>query len=81
MRQIYSRTPMSKCDFSKIAKQFYWNRISPWVFFCKIAAYFQNTFSLEHPWRAGSDSNKLVNLLHAIVKFIRDPSAITCFYC
>ena len=25
--------------------QFYWNHISVWVFSCKFAAYFQNTFS------------------------------------
>ena len=33
MQQIYSRTPMPKCDFNKV------------VFSCKFAAYFQNTFS------------------------------------
>ena len=33
MRQIYRRTPISKCNFA-----------SAWVFSCKFAAYFQNTF-------------------------------------
>ena len=44
MQQIYRRTPMSKCDFNKVVKQLYWNHTSPWVFFCKCAAYFQKTF-------------------------------------
>ena len=45
MPQIYWRTPMPKCDFNKVALQLYWNRTSPWVFSCKFATYFQNTFS------------------------------------
>ena len=28
---INRRTPMLKCDFNKVAKQFYWNRTSAWV--------------------------------------------------
>ena len=32
------------------------NRASTWVFSCKFAAYFQNTFYLEHLWVAASDS-------------------------
>ena len=31
------------------------NRTSALVFSCKFAAYFQNTFSLGHPWVAASD--------------------------
>ena len=27
MQQIYRRTPMRKCDFNKVAKQLYWNRV------------------------------------------------------
>ena len=38
----------------KIALQLYLNCISPWVFSCKFAAYFQNTFSGEHLWTAPS---------------------------
>ena len=45
MQDIYRRTPMLKCDFNKVAKQFYWNCTSWWVFSCKLTAYFQNTFS------------------------------------
>ena len=29
------------------------------MFSCKFAAYFQNTFSLEHFWRAASDSYQM----------------------
>ena len=45
MQQIYRRTPMSNCNFNKVAKHLYWNRPSTWVFPCKFAAYFQNIFS------------------------------------
>ena len=45
MQQIYRRTLMPKCDFNKVAKQLYWSHTSAWVFSCKFAAYFQNTFS------------------------------------
>ena len=45
MQQTYRRTPMPKCDSSKVAKQLYWSRTSAWVFSSKFAAYFQNTFS------------------------------------
>ena len=44
MQQIYRRTPMPKCDFNKVAKELYWNRTSAYVFSCKFAACFQNTF-------------------------------------
>ena len=30
------------------------NHTSAWVFSCKLAAYFQNTFSYEHVWTAAS---------------------------
>ena len=36
------------------AKQLYWNRTSAWVLHCTCTAYFQNTFSKEHPWTAAS---------------------------
>ena len=35
---------MPKCDFNKAALQLYRNRTSTWVFSCKFAAYFKNTF-------------------------------------
>ena len=56
MQQIYRRTLMKKCDFNKVAKQFYWNHTSAWVFSCKFAAYFQNTFSSEHLRTAASNT-------------------------
>ena len=40
--------------FNKVALQLYWNHTSALVFSCKFAAYFQNTFSLEHFWTASS---------------------------
>ena len=39
MQQIYKRIPIPKYDFNKVAKH-----TSAWVFSCKFAAYFQNTF-------------------------------------
>ena len=38
--EIYRTTPMPKCDFNKVAKQFYWNHTSAWVFSCNFATYF-----------------------------------------
>ena len=62
MQQIYWRTPTPKCDFNKVEKQFYWNRTLALVFSCKFAAYFQNTFSYEHLWRADSESSFLLKI-------------------
>ena len=45
MQQIHRRSPMLQCDFNKVALQFYFNHTSAWVFSCKPAEYFQNTFS------------------------------------
>ena len=43
-------------------KQLYWNQTSSWVFSCKFAAYFQNTFSKEHLWVAASVHHTKNNL-------------------
>ena len=43
MQQIYRRAPMPKCNFKKVAKQFYWNFTSAWMFSCKFDDHFQNT--------------------------------------
>ena len=41
--------------FNKYALvQLYWNRTLAWVFFCKFAIYFQNTFYQEYLWVAAS---------------------------
>ena len=45
MHQIYRRKSMPKCDFNKVAKQFYRNHTSARVLSCKLAAYFQDSFS------------------------------------
>ena len=50
MHYIYRRTPLPKCDFNKVA-----NLTSAWVFSCKFAAYFQNTFFQKHLWMAASE--------------------------
>ena len=63
MQQINRRTPMSKCDFSKVAL-LYWNRTSAWVFSCKFAAYFQNTFSQEHLCMADSIRSSQKNVMY-----------------
>ena len=49
MQQIYRRTPMLKSNFNKVALQLYRNRTSTWVFSCKFAAYFQNSFFIRVP--------------------------------
>ena len=56
--QIYRRTSIPKYDFNKVAKQFYINHNSVWMFSCKLAACFQNNFSWEHLWRAASEHEK-----------------------
>ena len=33
-------------------KLLYWNRTSGWVFFCKFTAFFRNTNTAKHLWRA-----------------------------
>ena len=48
MQQIYRRVRAQKCDFINVAKQFYWNLTSAWVFSCKFGKYFENTFLEEH---------------------------------
>ena len=45
---FWRRTPTPKCGFNKVAVQLYWNRTRAWVFSCKYAGYFQNTFLYEH---------------------------------
>ena len=39
---------MPKCDFNKVSLEFYGYHALVWMFFCKFAAYFQNTFLEEH---------------------------------
>ena len=44
MQQIYKRTPMPKCDFSKVALQLYRNHTLAWAFSCEFAACFRTPF-------------------------------------
>ena len=39
------------------AKQLHGSHTSAWVFSCRFAAYFQNTFFKEHLWVAASELN------------------------
>ena len=39
------QTCWAECHFNKVGKQLYWNHTSAWLFSCKFAGYFQNTFS------------------------------------
>ena len=62
MQQIYRRTPVPKSNLNEVALQLYLSRTSVWLFSCKFAAYFQNTFSMEHLWVAASEWNRLFKL-------------------
>ena len=48
-----------KLQSCRVAFQIYWDFISASVFFCKFSAYFQNTCSYGHLWRAPSGKFKL----------------------
>ena len=64
MQQIYSRTPMPKCDLNKVAFHFYWNRTSAWVFSCKLANVFKALFyknsSQGHPYSAPNSKIQII---------------------
>ena len=47
MWQIYKRPPMSKCDFNKVAEQFYWNHSLACVFCWKFAGLFSGHIFLR----------------------------------
>ena len=70
MQQIYKTTSMPKCDFNKVAKQLYWNRTLAWVFSCKFASYFQNSFSEEHLWVWLLLSNTLRESMYMLIAFV-----------
>ena len=57
-QQICRITTTSKCDFSKVALQLYWNRTSAWMFFCKFAAYFLTASLKNTSCRAVSEFRK-----------------------
>ena len=66
---------MAKCDFDKVAKQVYWNDTSAWVFCCKFAAYFQNTFSWEHLWSVASETIRQLLLISKFSQNVREYGA------
>ena len=85
MQQIYRRTPMPKCDFNKVAKQLYWNRTSAWVFSCKFAEYFKNTFSWESLWMAASENSFVSGIgkydYYTEISFCRPKDLVWHWYC
>ena len=60
MLVIYRRTPMPKRDFNRVTKQLYQNHTSTWVFSCKFAAYFQNTWIFSEQRMAASAASGLM---------------------
>ena len=50
MQQISRRARARKWDFNNVAKQFYWNLNSAWVFSCNFAKYSENIFLEENFW-------------------------------
>ena len=74
-----SWTPMPKCDFNKVVLHLYWNHTSAWVFSCKFAAYFQNTFSWEHFWMAASEYLSVFWLPNHFMRYAR-VFLCKCFY-
>ena len=62
MQQIYRRTPMSKCDFNKVAWQLYWNRTSALVFSYELLHIFRTPF-LENA------SQGLLKKIHSATDF------------
>ena len=42
---IFKTSFQCQSYFKKVDKQIYWNHTSAWMFSCKFAVYFQNTFS------------------------------------
>ena len=53
-------------NMQQIYRQIYWNRTSAWVFSCKFAAYFRNTFSKEHLRVAASELFKFTPAIETI---------------
>ena len=58
----YSKAALQRCSYEQVFSKFtanlqeiYWNHTSAFVFCCKFAVYFQNTFSSEHLWMAALD--------------------------
>ena len=81
--KIYSKFsgehPCRSAISIKFAKQFYRNCTLIWVFSCKWAAYFQNTFSQNHFWLAASVFNTLwFPLSSSLIYFRYNHGVCTC---
>ena len=50
-------------ETTHVKAQLYWNLTSLWMFSCKLAAFFQNTFFLEHLWKTAIDNCNLLYVL------------------
>ena len=50
MHHFYRRTPTLKCDFNKVAKQFYWNRTSVWCSPINLLHIFRTPFLMKISW-------------------------------
>ena len=69
---------MPECDFSKVVLQLYWNHTVAWMYGCKFAAYFQNTFFIRTP-QGGYFCNYMaiqVNLSHILS--LSQPISVEC---
>ena len=70
MHQIYRTTPVLKYEFNKVV-----------LLSCKFAAYFQNTFSKEHFWTAGSDYVKTGIWSKSVIKKLKVDERNTSLGC
>ena len=70
MQQVYKRTFMPKCDFNKVVLQLYWNHTWARVSSCKLAAFFQNSFTKNTSgWVLLNDENLLSLSIHLTTMF------------
>lgn len=59
--------PRTRCKFRR--EHPCRSRTSAWVLSCKVAAYFHNTFLLEHFWMAASDFKRLIWNIFTCIAF------------
>ena len=70
-------------NYIPLRKKLYWNHTSAWVFSCKFAAYFQNTFFWEHLWVDASFVRSFLSLsgLFFIASFFRELQIFFTNFC
>ena len=62
---------MLKGYFNRLDLQLYWNCASAWVFSCKFAAYFQNTYLWKHlQWAASCNMTILLYFANLKAKYV-----------